>query len=133
EIGLRLRRSNNQLSRRHVSIHFRPAPDVPGQIDSGLDGKSNPRNKQSLIAGLEIVDVRPRAMKLVHIYGVSGSVRDIVAKSLGLNDRARGVIDLRSPHGLIAFDSFFEQCNRSLARSAHSSPEFRVAIGGLSE
>src|SRR5258706_12542449 len=105
ELGLPLRGRDNQLTRRNVSIHFRPEPDVTSEINSGLDGKSNSRNQQSLVASLEIVDVRPRSVKLVHIYQVPGSVSDIVAQSLRLNDRPRGVVDLPSPHWLIAFDS----------------------------
>src|SRR5215469_18717933 len=75
-------------------IYLTPHPEPPRQVDPGLHGKADSGHQDAIIRGLEVVEVRPRAMQ-IPVDGMSGAMHEVRAVSGRGNHAPRGIVQSR--------------------------------------
>src|SRR5262245_12629274 len=60
-------------------IHLAAHAESAGEIDAGLDREADTGNEATLLARLEVVEMRARAVKLVRVDRVTGAVNELLA------------------------------------------------------
>src|SRR2546423_6863642 len=75
------------LPRRHhrplpsrVRVHLAAHADVAGDVDAGLDREGDTGDEAALLARLEVVDVRARAVQVARVDRVAGAMGEVLAE-----------------------------------------------------
>src|SRR5262245_15154583 len=97
-VALVFQRRYNELSITNEGIHLGAYTNLAWDVDTWLDRERDPRHQQSLLACLEIVEVRAGAMEIAGVDRVARAVRESIAEACGRDHVARCVIRLTTPH-----------------------------------
>src|SRR2546422_10979821 len=97
QLQLLLRRPGGDLRARFVHEHVDLAAhtEPAREADPGLDREPHARHERALARGLEVVDVRARAVE-VAIDRVAGAVHEVLGVTGGADHGPSRVIDLRT-------------------------------------
>ena len=77
---------------------------------------------------LEVIDVDPVTMRAKPADRVAGAVGEGGAKARGLDDPARGAIDLGALNGLMRRQAFLDQPHGRIARVAYRLPHADLVV-----
>src|SRR5688500_16781118 len=133
QIFLNLRGRYDELTESHIRIHLGPHSHLSGQVDARLDRKTDARDKESLLARLEIVDVRPRSVQVLGIDRVARPMDEIIAKPASSDHGARRVVHLSAAHRLAAADPRAQQLEGRVPCVAYRSPHLYIALARLAQ
>src|SRR6267378_4321299 len=108
-------------------IHFASHSDIPGEIDSRLDGKSDAGNQLSFLPRLEIVDVRSGSMEVARIDRVAGPVDEVLTVSTFRNHVPGGVVHFSTSNRTVSAYPLTQQRNSGIPGIPHCQPDLAVA------
>src|SRR5688500_11015032 len=87
-------RRHHELAVAHVRVDFGPHADLAWDVHPGLDREGNARYEQSLFAGLEVIEVRSRAVKIARVNRVARPVHEPVTESSRRDHGAGSIVGI---------------------------------------
>src|SRR6266568_212197 len=91
------------------------------QVDTRLHGETDAGNQRALVRGLEVVDMRSRAVQIA-IDRMPRAMHEVLAQSGRADHGARGVVDCRAGHRLVLLPTIPEQRDGGIASPPHGLP-----------
>src|SRR6185503_733255 len=97
--------------------------DLAGDVDPRLDRECDAWNEQPLLAGLEVVEMRARAVQIARVDRMTRPVREILAVAARFDHVSRRVVDVGAADGRMRFCAVANEVDRRVTRVAHGFPD----------